>query len=842
MSVPQDSAMIAPTRLSDLASLPAWIAWRNEQRGAQRTKIPYSPLNGRKAEADNPASWGNLAQAMDWATRERADGVGIMFAPISDNLRLGGIDLDACRDPRTGVMEDWAVEVVNRFASYTEISPSLTGVKVFFAYGLDDEAELDRLFDKGKSRKTKARKFARRGGEHPPAIEIYLESRFFTVTGRQIGDIAHLNRVPAWLINQAGPAFLRDANGMGATPIADLLAQGGSTDNSRSGRAFGEGARLKAQGATYEQMRDALLNSADPAIAAWADEKGLANGERELRRIYAKAGTDARGEPVGGVFGDGGGVGPNGAENASAGFPGMGAPPNSRAVVTLKRGADIEPTPVSWVWPGWLARGKMHVIGGRAGGGKTTIALKLAAIVTTGETWPDGSMAPKGDVVIWSGEDDIADTLVPRLAASGADLDRVHFIENVMEGGRPRAFDPAKDIAALQEALAALDGVSLLIVDPIVSAVASDSHKNSETRRSLQPLVDLASARGAALLGVTHFTKGTQGREPTERITGSLAFGAVPRVVMVAFKEDDAEDGAPGRRVFARAKSNIGRDDGGFAYSLDLTPTPGRSDIQVTVVKWGERVEGSAKDMLAKAEAEKDTGAKGSALREAREFLSGFLEDGPKPARKVYAAARDAGHTPTTVRRAKDDLGVISIRAGFNPDDGWAWALPGGRKSPDVSAEALTPDSMSTLGENGKNDGRKPNKNNGPRQGAQDAQNSDIPGGLGHLGKTVNKNNWLGGVDGGQNSQSAQEKGVSALGGGKDEKGGGRVSVQKQVGVDGRRKKKEVPAPPGRTKPPPFPPVNGAETADETVNRLLAKRRAEDAAEQAAKEVEREDR
>jgi RecA-family ATPase len=128
----------------------------------------------------------------------------------------------------------------------------------------------------------------------------------------------------------------------------------------------------------------------------------------------------------------------------------------------------------------------------------------------------------------------------------------VFFVTGVQEGKETRAFDPAKDMLALRAAIAAIKNVRLIIVDPIVSAVQGDSHKNAETRRGLAPLVELASHIGAALIGITHFSKGTSGREPIERITGSLAFGALARVVLIAAKESDGEDGGEGRRIFAR--------------------------------------------------------------------------------------------------------------------------------------------------------------------------------------------------------------------------------------------------------------------------------------------------
>jgi putative DNA primase/helicase len=364
------------------------------------------------------------------------------------------------------------------------------------------------------------------------------------------------------------------------------------------------------------------------------------------------------------------------------------------AIVNLQRASELKATPISWVWPGWLARGKAHIIGGQPGAGKTTLAMKIAAAVSMGGRWPDGTTATKGNVVIWSGEDDPADALVPRLAASGADLSRVFFVQDVLERKERRPFDPAKDIGPLKQAIEAAGGAVLLVVDPIVSAVAGDSHKNGETRRSLQPLVNLASDVRAALLGVTHFSKGTSGREPIERITGSIAFGALARVVMVAAKEPETEDGTAGRRILARAKSNIGPDEGGFAYFLELVPMPGNANIEASVAVWGERIDGTARDMLAVAESTDEDGG-GTALREAKDFLLDFLMDGPKAAKVVQAAARDAGHRAATLRRAKDALGIASAK---NSGDGsWLWALPQGAQQNSRCSHPETMSTMSTL-------------------------------------------------------------------------------------------------------------------------------------------------
>lgn len=344
------------------------------------------------------------------------------------------------------------------------------------------------------------------------------------------------------------------------------------------------------------------------------------------------------------------------------------------ATVELTPGSSITPEAVKWLWQGFLAGGKLHVLAGSPGTGKTTAALALAAVITSRGRWPDGTPAPLGNVAIWSGEDDPADTLVPRLLAAGADMRRVFFVSATREtGGERRPFDPASDMRHLMRALDGRD-IKLLVVDPIVSAVAGDSHKSTETRRALQPLVDLAAATGAAVLGISHFSKGTQGRDPVERVTGSIAFGALARVVFAAAKaspNDAPEDGCD--RIFIRSKSNIGKDGGGFRYTLEQVPVPGHPNISASRVRWGGALEGEARELLAAAEIQGDPEER-NALADAMAFLRDLLADGAMSAKTVKADGDAAGHAWRTLHRAADKLGVLIVKEGMR--GGWTWKMP----------------------------------------------------------------------------------------------------------------------------------------------------------------------
>lgn len=351
--------------------------------------------------------------------------------------------------------------------------------------------------------------------------------------------------------------------------------------------------------------------------------------------------------------------------------------------VNLIRASDLTPEPLTWIWNGWLAAGKMHVLGGAPGTGKTTIAMALAATVTTGGRWPDGTRSITGNVAIWSGEDDPADTLIPRLLQSGADLSRVYFIADILEGTERRSFDPARDIEPLRRKLADVGDVKLLIVDPIVSAISGDSHKNAEVRRGLQPLADLATSMRCALLGITHFSKGTGGRDPVERLTGSLAFGALARVVLVAAKHQEEGDDGRTVRLFCRAKSNIGPDDGGFEYDLHQAELKARPGIFASSVLWGETVEGAARELLATADSTGDDG-EGGTLADAKRFLADLLADGPMGAGEVFKDADQAGYSKRSIQRAANAIKVERHKDGMK--GGWTWRLPAKMPSPPEGA------------------------------------------------------------------------------------------------------------------------------------------------------------
>lgn len=258
---------------------------------------------------------------------------------------------------------------------------------------------------------------------------------------------------------------------------------------------------------------------------------------------------------------------------------------------------------------------------------------------------------------------------MPRLIASNANLARCHFIEGIREKGKSVPFDPAHDILGLRKEVDRIGGVSLLIIDPIVSAVSGDMHRANDVRRSLQAVVDFAADHDCAVIGITHFAKNGAGNSPQDRVIGSQAFGALARMVLVAAKEEGGS-----RRVLARAKSNIAPDDGGIDYSLEVVTIDG--GIETTRVVWNGVLQGTAREILGDIEC--DENESGSAHDDLASVLVDTLKNnnGWIYTTDLQAEIKDAGYSWDAAKRIKKRLGIVAEKEKDNLKGRWIWRLP----------------------------------------------------------------------------------------------------------------------------------------------------------------------
>lgn len=340
--------------------------------------------------------------------------------------------------------------------------------------------------------------------------------------------------------------------------------------------------------------------------------------------------------------------------------------------------ADIEPEPIRWLWPQRIALGKLSLLAGQPGRGKSQLSLAIASTVSRGGNWPDGSRAGVGSVILVNCEDDAADTIRPRAEVAGAHLARIHTLDAVREGDGKRPLSLAADAAVIERMVSDLGDCALVIIDPITAYLGRiDSRDAPQVRGVLQPLVDLAQRTGAGVLLVSHLNKGGEGRTAMERVTGSGAFVAVCRSAWLVEREgdkgaDEGDVGEPGRHVLAPLKNNLGDDRTAFAYVIETAATAG--GITTSRVRWlPGTLTISADELLARARqvpVTEDT----SALGEATRWLAEALAGGPRLANETFVAARAARITERTLRRASDALGVVKRRNGEG--GAWTWLLP----------------------------------------------------------------------------------------------------------------------------------------------------------------------
>lgn len=345
----------------------------------------------------------------------------------------------------------------------------------------------------------------------------------------------------------------------------------------------------------------------------------------------------------------------------------------------IDRGDEVPVLPVMWLWYRFLAVNEINIIAGPSSIGKTTIAISVAAAVTRGGQLPDGAYAPMGSVLVWSGEDSIEHTLAARFIAAGADMSKVFFIREAYENGNERPFDFQRDHERLVAHLEAHRDIKVVLIDPIVSVVKGNVNSNQAVRAGLEPLRALAEQYGVAIIGITHTTKGSAKKKPLEQMTGSFAFGAVARVVIIVAK-DKSLPGNSKRGVIVLAKTNNAPEDGGFGYEIQEATVPTENRLfaaRTSFIGWyPEMIQGTNEEILARASDQIKTGNP-SAVEVAKEFLIQLLRDGPMLRNHVYTAAEQEEISYKSLEKAKRELGVISKKTRQDTDEMRSmWSLP----------------------------------------------------------------------------------------------------------------------------------------------------------------------
>lgn len=354
-----------PNPLDQFSDLRSWVAWKGDGR-----KIPVNPAGGWNASSTKPQTWGTRAEAEARMQRDSLPGIGIILGDTISNpdLRLAGIDLDSCFDDR-GRLLPWAADVLTRFPSYVERSPSGTGVKVFFTIAATDADALAPHDDDSR-----AFEFSR--GNHCE-IALFIGRRFFTVTGKPLKGspdrLATIDRAALdWLIEEAGPEFLEDAD-------EEVRVDG-------SARLLAIACDCRREGTDFEEYRARVMDDPDAARHV-RKERGSRRQERALRRAWVKA---------------------DGLASDTDDFEDL----DAAASPLFASAADwlqTPPTPREWLVRDMVPMGTVTLLTGHGGTGKSLLALQLAVAAATGDDWIGKRIEQPGAVVFFSAEDSVND-------------------------------------------------------------------------------------------------------------------------------------------------------------------------------------------------------------------------------------------------------------------------------------------------------------------------------------------------------------------------------------------------------------------------------------------------
>ena len=328
--------------------------------------------------------------------------------------------------------------------------------------------------------------------------------------------------------------------------------------------------------------------------------------------------------------------------------------------------SDIEPKPINWLWEDYMAKGTITLITGEPELGKSQITLNMAAIVTTGGTWPDNrkKQCKVGNVILISAEDSLEHTIRTRLEANSANMDKIYHLDGIGDyNSGNKLFNLKSNLNELETMINEIMGVSMIVIDPLSAFIAGvDSYKNTDVRSMLAPLSKLAEKYDIAIVGVEHPPKSSNGKA-INQVGGSKAFIAAARSAYLVSKDPQDEK----RSLFLRIKNNLTSHSVGISFRLEevILPTG-----EISKVVWGdEPVKITADEVLAYYNRTELQHGKESRTK----WLQEELADGPKNAAEVEKKALTQGMTEKQLRTAKEYAGVSSDKTDF--DGGWDLSL-----------------------------------------------------------------------------------------------------------------------------------------------------------------------
>jgi len=326
------------------------------------------------------------------------------------------------------------------------------------------------------------------------------------------------------------------------------------------------------------------------------------------------------------------------------------------------RMSDVQLQQVQWLWPGWLAVGKLALLEGKPSLGKSTLALTLAARVSTGTAFPDETPGTRRDphnVILLSAEDSAGDTLKPRLLEAGADLERITLMQGVMleddDGTEragmvllPRDLDVLENLIAEQRA-------GMVVMDVLAAYTGSNNGQNPNNdaaiRTMLNPLTHMLDRQRVCGLALRHWTKAGDD-DLVMRGGGSIAYSAAARHIYACVQHPEHEH----IYVLVCAKNNLAPKAEPIAYSIVEGDT-----YNTARLRWRGPIDITVQELM-RRHRDQVPDDDSSDMERCKAFVLTALVDGPLLATSVVTAAADQGFSQATTQRAASQLHVQKVR------------------------------------------------------------------------------------------------------------------------------------------------------------------------------------
>ena len=312
---------------------------------------------------------------------------------------------------------------------------------------------------------------------------------------------------------------------------------------------------------------------------------------------------------------------------------GLKEPPQVETVEIIRM-SEVDTQAVEWLWEPYIPFGKVTIVQGNPGEGKTTFALRLAAACTTGRTLPNRKPLPPFHVIYQTAEDGLGDTVKPRLMEAAADLDRVLVID---EAKQELSLSDERIERAIRQT-----GARLIILDPIQAYMGekADMNRANEVRPIFRRLAEVAERTGCAVILIGHLNKAAGGQS-AYRGLGSIDFRAAARSVLLIGRVKRE----PNVRVVIHDKSSLAPEGKPVAFCLD--PETG--------FEWIGEYDITADELLSGA-----GGNNATKTEQAERLILDLLADGKELASEdIVKAAAEAGISERTVQNAKRNMGGI---------------------------------------------------------------------------------------------------------------------------------------------------------------------------------------